>query len=388
MLPCDLWVRELSKRDYYEVLGVDRNASQEEIKKAYRKLARKYHPDANKDDPDAEAKFKEIAEAYAVLNDPERRAQYDRFGHAGPHGQGFDFSNIDPRDFGFGDFGFGDIFDLFFGGGQSRRSGPRKGRDLRYDMEISFREAAFGTEKEIEVPRTEPCPKCEGSGAAPGTHPRTCPQCKGRGQVTHTTQTAFGRFMQTRTCNVCGGAGSVIDTPCPECRGAGQVRRTRTIKVKVPAGVDSDLRLRLSGEGEAGERGGPPGDLYIFFTVRPDPVFKRDENNNVIMEQEISFVQAALGDEIEVPTLDGTTRIKIPEGTQTGTVFRLRGRGIPFLNGRGRGDQHVRVRVVTPSKLSDRQKQLLMEFARLSGQKVSPQGEKSFFEKVKDAFTG
>ncbi|MDI6710008.1 MAG: molecular chaperone DnaJ [Thermoanaerobacterales bacterium] len=375
-----------AKRDYYEVLGVSRDASPEEIKKAYRRLARQLHPDVNKDDPQAEAKFKEVAEAYAVLSDSERRSQYDRFGHAGPQGQGFDFSNFDPRDFGFGDFGLGDIFDMFFGGAGRARTGPQRGRDLRLDLELTFREAAFGVEKEIEIPRTESCPECHGSGAAPGTNPRTCPQCHGRGQVSFVQQTAFGQFVQTRPCEVCHGTGRVIDNPCHRCRGAGQVRQTRKIKVRVPAGVDDDSRLRLAGEGEGGVRGGPPGDLYVYITVLPDKVFSRD-GYNVTCDLPISFVQAALGDEVEVPTLEGTTRFKIPEGTQTGTVFRLRGKGIAILNGHGRGDQHVRVRVVTPTKLTERQRELLREFGRLGGEKTQPPGEKSFFEKVKDAFS-
>lgn len=379
----------MSKRDYYEVLGVGRDAQPEEIKKAYRGLARKLHPDVNKDDPQAEEKFKEVAEAYAVLSDAQRRAQYDQFGHAGPQGQGFDFSNFDFRDF--DDFGFGGIFDMFFGGGggrRARRHGPQQGRDLRLDLEVSFHEAAFGVEKEIEIPRTESCPECGGSGAAPGTHPKTCPQCQGRGQVSFTQQTAFGRFVQTRPCEVCHGTGQVIENPCPQCRGTGQVRQMRKIKVRIPAGVDDDSRLRLAGEGEGGIRGGPPGDLYVYISIRPDKTFTRD-GYNVTCELPISFVQAALGAEVEAPTLDGTTRFKVPEGTQTGTVFRLRGKGIPILSGRGRGDQHVRVRVVTPTKLSEKQRDILREFGCLAGEKIPAQsGEKSLFDKVKDAFSG
>lgn len=373
----------MSKRDYYEVLGVARDASPEEIKKAYRKLARKYHPDANKDDPGAADKFKEIAEAAAVLGDAERRAQYDRFGHAGPEGQGFDF---DFGNAGFGDFGFGDIFEVFFGGGGRGRQGPRKGQDLRYDLQLAFRDAAFGTERDIQVPRTEACERCEGSGAAPGTHPKTCPHCQGRGQVSVAQQTPFGRFVQTRPCEQCRGAGRIIETPCPECRGAGRVRRTRTLQVKVPAGVDDNFRLRLVGEGEAGLMGGPPGDLYVYIYVKPDEFFDR-EGNNVLCELPISFIQAALGDEVEVPTLDGKAVMRIPEGTQTGTTFRLRGRGVPYLNSSGRGDQLVRVRVVTPTRLNDKQKEQLREFGRQAGDKLHAE-EKGFFKKIKDAFMG
>jgi molecular chaperone DnaJ len=374
----------MRKRDYYEVLGVSRDASPEEIKKAYRKLARKYHPDANKDDPRAAEKFKEIAEAAAVLGDPERRAQYDRYGHAGPEGRGFDFEDI-FRQAGFGGFGgFGDIFEMFFGGGAPH--GPRKGQDLRYDLKLDFREAAFGTEKEIRVPRTELCPQCDGSGAAPGTHPATCPMCRGRGQVSVTQQTPFGRFIQTRPCERCRGEGRIIQTPCSECRGAGRVRRMRLLTVKIPAGVSDDFRLRLVGEGEAGYRGAPPGDLYVYIYVTPDEFFER-EGNNVLCELPISFVQAALGDEVDVPTLDGKTTIRIPEGTQTGTIFRLRGRGIPYLNGGGRGDQLVQVRVVTPTRLNEKQKELLREFGRQASSKLYAE-EKGFFKKIKDAFMG
>ncbi|MHB8156151.1 MAG: molecular chaperone DnaJ [Desulfocucumaceae bacterium] len=375
----------MSKRDYYEVLGVSKQASADEIKKAYRKLARQYHPDANPDKKDAEEKFKEVAEAYEVLSDQDKRAGYDRFGHAGMNGQGFNGAGGFSGDFGGG--GLGDIFDMFFGGGGGRgRRGPEKGSDLRLDLEISFEEAAFGFEKDIRVPRHEDCGTCGGTGAAPGTKTQTCPACNGAGQIQYAQNTPFGRIVQSRTCDRCHGAGKVIEKPCANCHGAGQVRKNRSIHVKIPAGVDSGTRLRVSGEGEAGLRGGPRGDLYVYIYVKAHKFFRRD-GNEVIVDIPLSFAQAALGDEIEVDTLDGRETVRIPEATQTGSVFRLKGRGIPHLGGHGRGDQHVRVTVHTPTKLTEKQKELLMEFAKLNQE--SPAGvEKGFFGKVKDAFMG
>lgn len=372
----------MAKRDYYEVLGVSRDAGAEEIKKAYRKLARQYHPDANPGDKSAEEKFKEIAEAYEVLSDPEKRANYDRFGHAAANDQGFGGFG------GFGDFGgLGDLFDMFFGGATRARRGPQKGADIRVDVDISFKEAAFGVEKDIRVPRVEECENCRGTGAAPGTATQKCSVCGGTGQVQFSQSTPFGRITQTHTCDRCRGTGRIIEKPCGVCHGAGYVRRTRSIHVKIPPGVDTGTRLRVAGEGEVGVRGGPRGDLYVYIEVRPHRLFKR-EGNDLICEVPISFAQAALGDELEVPTLEGTAKIRIPEGTQHGTEFRLRGKGIPDLNGYGRGDQYVRVKVVTPTRLSERQKQILREFAALSGESPAGGEGKGFFEKVRDAFMG
>ena len=370
----------MDKRDYYEILGLDRNAGEDEIKKAYRKLALQYHPDRNPGDKEAEEKFKELSEAYSVLSDPEKRTKFDQFGHAafgesGPFAGGFDFSH------GFEDV-FGDIFGEFFGGSPRGRGRARaqRGDDLRYNMEITFDQAAFGTEKKIKIPRHGPCDACEGSGAETGTSPQTCPACKGTGQM------AFqqGFFTVSRTCSQCGGQGRVISHPCPSCNGAALSRKFHTINVKIPAGVDTGSRLKLRGEGENGARGGPPGDLYVVIIVQDHAIFARD-GTAVICEMPISFVNATLGAEIEVPTLEGKVKMKIPAGTQSNAVFRLRGKGIKDVHGSRRGDEHVRVLVETPTRLNARQKTLLKEFAEEGGEEAQPIA-KGFFEKVKELF--
>jgi molecular chaperone DnaJ len=373
------------KRDYYEVLGVGKDASPEEIKKAYRTLARKYHPDVNKE-PDAEEKFKEVKEAYDVLSDPQRKAQYDRFGHQDPN-QGFGgFGGFDSSGMG----GFGDIFDMFFGGGGRRNpNAPRKGADLQFSLQVNFLEAVFGKEADIEIPKEAECDTCHGSGAKPGSGVETCKTCHGTGQQEVVANTPFGRIVNRRICQTCDGKGKVIKEKCPSCRGTGRVKVRRKIHLNIPAGVDDGAQLRVAGEGEPGVNGGPPGDLYVILRVKAHEFFER-EGNDIYCEVPITFAQAALGDEIEVPTVDGRVKLKIPAGTQTETFFRLRGKGVPYLRGSGRGDQHVKVRVVTPTKLTERQKELLREFAGLSGDSPMeiPAEDESFFEKMKRAFRG
>ena len=367
-----------TKRDYYELLGVSRDASEDALKRAFRKLARQYHPDVNKS-PDAEVRFKEIGEAYGVLSDPQKRRIYDQFGHAGLDGQGYG---------GFEGFGsFADIFeqfDTFFGGaarGRTRR-GPQRGADLRYDLTITFEEAVFGTERTLEIPRFETCGVCKGSGAEPNTEPTICPQCKGSGEMRRVQQSVFGQFVNVTTCGRCHGEGRLISTPCHECRGQGRVRKSRKLTVKIPAGVDSGQQIRLSGEGESGAKGGATGNLFVVLEVKPHPFFKR-EGSDIFFELPICFAQAALGDQVEVPTIDGSEMLTVPAGTQTGKTFRLREKGIAHLRGMGRGDEYVTVRVRTPTQLSARERLLFEELAKLEEHQIKP-SERGFFDKVKD----
>jgi len=382
----------VSKRDYYEVLGVGKTASDQEIKSAYRKLALKYHPDRNPGDKSAEERFKEAAEAYAVLADADKRHLYDRFGHAGlgaaaTSGAGFDptvFTGFEDILGGLGDiFGFGDLF-----GSGRRRGGPQRGADLRYDLEISFEESARGAETSIQIPRHETCETCHGSGAAPGSRPTACPQCHGRGQLRYQQ----GFFTVARTCGQCRGSGQVISSPCPACRGAGRLEKDRKLTVKIPAGIATGQRLRLSGEGEAGAGGGPAGDLYVVVHVQDHEFFQRD-GNDLYCEIPLNFPTLALGGEITIPTLEGEEGFKVPESTQTGTTFRLRGRGMPDVTGRGpRGDLHVMVKAMTPKKLTRDQKKLLEQIAAtLPKEKYAPtpradQDERGLFDRVKDIF--
>ena len=382
----------MSKRDYYEVLGVSKTATQDELKKAYRKLAKKYHPDLNKDNEEAAEKFKECNEAYSVLSDDQKRAQYDQFGHAafenGGMGGGGGFGGAGGFG-GFGGSGMEDIFDMFFGGqggrgGSRAKTGPQRGADLRFDLEITFEEAAFGLEKEINLYRDETCDHCHGEGAEPGSKVESCPECNGTGYVRFTQNTMFGQMVNERPCSRCKGEGKIISEPCKECRGKGTVKRNKKLKVKIPAGVDNGSRLRVSGEGEAGAKGGPNGDLYVYLYVKPHKFFERD-GTTVLCEVPINIVQATLGADIKVPTLDGQVTMKVPEGTQPGKVLRLKGKGIPSLRGGSRGDQLVRIKVVVPTKLSDKQKDALRKFADISKDNINPE-EKSFMDKVKDFF--
>jgi molecular chaperone DnaJ len=367
------------QQDFYELLGVSRTASQEEIKKAFRKLAMQFHPDRNRE-PGAEARFKEVNEAFEVLSDPEKRAAYDRFGRAGlgqQPGGGFEgFSN-------FG--GFGDIFDAFFGGATRQRRGPSRGADLRYNMTLTFEEAIFGTDKEIEVSRTEQCAYCGGIGAEPGSKPERCPSCNGSGEVRRVQQSVFGQFVNVSQCDRCRGEGRVITNPCTHCRGTGRERKSRNLQVKIPPGVDNGQQLRLSNEGEAGAMGGPPGNLYVLLQVQEHEFFKRDEDD-IILDLPLNFAQAALGDEVEVATIDGRATLKVPPGTQTGRIFELKDKGVPHLRGGGRGDQIVRVRVVTPTNLTAEQKKLFKELGGSLGTATLPHEDKGFFERIKDAF--
>jgi len=373
----------MSKRDYYEVLGLSKGASADEIKKAYRKLSKQYHPDLNKEEG-AEAKFKEIAEAYEVLSDDQKRARYDQFGHEDPSagfgGGGFGGAG------GFG--GFEDIFSSFFGGGGRRQdpNAPRKGDDLQYRMNISFEDAVFGKETEIEIPKEENCETCNGSGAKPGTTPQSCSHCSGAGTINQSVDTPFGRMVNKRTCPSCRGAGKIIVDKCTTCRGDGKVQKRKKIKVTIPAGVDDGQQLRVSGQGEPGYNGGPAGDLYIVFTVKRHEQFERD-GDDIYFELKLTFPQASLGDEIEVPTIHGKVKLKIPAGTQSGAQFRLKDKGVKNVHGYGTGHQYVIVKVVTPTKLTEKQKQLLRDFAEVSGDIPEEQGS-TLLDKIKKRFKG
>jgi molecular chaperone DnaJ len=376
-----------NKRDYYEVLGVAKSASKEELKKAYRRLARQYHPDVSKE-PEAEAKFKEINEAYEILSDEQKRGMYDRFGHAGLGGAGAG---------GFGGFDFGgfrdpfEIFEEVFGsfggfGGRTRRHprSPRRGADLRYEMSLDFEDAVFGTEQEIEIPRQESCPTCGGNGVEPGSSPIRCPECNGTGEI----RRQAGFFINIGTCSRCQGRGEIITNPCKDCNGRGQVVKTRRLSVKVPAGVDNGTQIRLSGEGESGANGGPPGNLYVVIRVKAHPYFRR-QDDTIHLELAINITQAALGDEVEVPTLDGNEMMTIPAGTQTGDTIRLRSKGVPRLrrdgSNAGRGDELITIQVRTPTNLTPNQRNLLLELGKTLDREVVPQKEKSFFDRIRDA---
>ncbi len=378
------------KRDYYEVLGVDKSASAEDIKKAYRQLAKKYHPDLNPGNKEAEEKFKEVNEAYEVLSDADKKARYDQFGHAGVDpsygggGYGGGFSG------GFGDMGdISDIFNSFFGGGfsssgRSNPNAPRRGQDIQTNININFMDACFGKEVEVSINRMEKCPDCNGTGAAAGSSAETCPDCHGTGQVKVTQHTPFGMISQQKPCTRCGGKGKIINNPCPKCRGNGRYTAAKKIKVSVPAGIDDGQTLQVSGQGHAGINGGPNGDLHVTVSVRPDPIFERD-GYDIHTEVPITYTQAVLGDEITVPTIDGKVKYTVPEGTQNGTIFRFKGKGVKKLNSSSRGDQYVHVYIEVPKNLSKKQKDMLKEFeSTMTDENYNKR--KSFFDKIRAAF--
>lgn len=380
-----------TKRDYYEVLGVSKGADEKEIKKAYRKLAMKYHPDRNPDNKEAEEKFKEINEAYEVLSDETKRRNYDQFGHEGVNGPGGFGGQGFGGGFGGGGFEdiFGDIFGDMFGGGfggsgRQRRRGPERGDDIRQSVTIDFEEAAFGKKVSIKINRSEECDECHGTGAKPGTSKKTCPTCNGSGEVRTVQRTPFGNIASSRTCSECNGEGEINESPCNKCHGNGSTRKVKTIEVDIPAGIDDGQMIKLSGQGEVGSKGGPRGDLYIVVNIREHSLFTR-EGYDVYLEMPVSFAQVALGGEIEVPTLDGKVVYNIPAGTQTGTVFRLREKGIQKLRGNSRGDQYVKVVVETPKHLTERQKELLRELAKESGDEVHEK-KRTFGQKIEDMF--
>ncbi len=361
------------KRDYYEILGVERGAGADELKRAYRQLAHKFHPDKNPDDPDAEARFKEASEAYAVLSDPEKRQVYDRLGHAGISGGGDPFAGFDPFS------NFGDLFNEFFGGdvfGRRQRGGAQRGADLRYDLEVDFAVAAQGGEETLRIPRYEACEACAGTGG----ERETCPACQGQGSI----QLQQGFFRISRTCDRCQGLGQSLRRACSDCRGHGRVETVRKRTIRIPQGIDTGTRLRLQGEGEAGLRGGPAGDLYVVLHVRDHPIFERD-GSDILFELPVSISQAALGGQVEVPTIDGKTELEIRAGTQTNELIRLRGMGLPRIGGGPRGDQLVRIFVEVPTRLNDEQRELLERFAELAGDEVSPR-RRSFLDKLRDVF--
>jgi molecular chaperone DnaJ len=372
----------LTKRDYYDVLGVDRQASEQDIKKAYRKLAIEYHPDKNKGSKEAEERFKEAAEAYSILGDPDKRAKYDAYGHEGMRASD-QFSGFDSAIFAdfsdiLGDFfGFGDIFG---GRGRRRRTAARRGADLRYDLEVSFDESVYGMETKLKIPRTAACDKCGGSGAAPGSSPATCPSCQGTGE----TRLQHGFFAIAKPCHRCRGEGRIITDPCRECGGQGMVRQERKLSIRIPAGMDHGQRLRIRGEGEAGANGGPAGDLYVVLHVKAHPFFKR-EAYDLYCEIPISFCQAALGDEVSIPMLRGEETVRIPSGVQSGDHVKMKGKGVQRPGGRGRGDLYVILRVQTPTKLTGEQKKLFQTLAKTANQRLKPT-EKNLFNRVKDIF--
>jgi len=384
---------DMTKRDYYEVLGVQKNSSSDEIKLAYRRLARKYHPDVAEDKKEAESKFKEINEAYAILSDEEKRAQYDRFGHEGVNVSGMDWSGFGGFGGGFGGFGdISDVFDMLFdmGGGSRRGRGSaaqraHRGSDLRYDLEITLEEAFKGAAKEIRASSPVTCGRCKGTRVQGDSKPEVCPVCKGTGQVTQVSRSALGQIMRTFGCSNCNGEGSIIKNPCEECRGTGRVVKERTLEVQIPPGVDTGSRIRVAGEGEAGYNGGDSGDLYVFIYVKPHPEFQR-AGEDLFHLRKITFTQAALGAEVSVPTMEGEARLKVPAGTQCDTMFKIKGKGMPSLRGYGKGDLHVKVWVMVPTNLDDKQKSLLEEFGSIGNEEALV--EKGVFEKIKDALLG
>ncbi|MDF2502852.1 molecular chaperone DnaJ [Clostridium sp.] len=384
----------MAKKDFYEVLGLQKGASDDEIKKAFRKLAIKYHPDKNQGNKEAEEKFKEINEAYQVLSDPQKKAQYDQFGTADFNGAGPGAGGYGGFDGGAGGFDFsdlGDIFGSFFGGGFSqgggtRRNGPERGNDMEYSINLTFEEAVFGVDKEISITRSENCETCHGTGAKPGTTAKTCSKCHGTGRIRVQRNTPLGNFVSEATCDKCGGKGKIISDPCPDCHGSGAQRKKRKITVKIPAGVDTGNVIPLRGHGEHGKNGGPTGDLYINIRVMPHKIFKR-QNFDIFIDTHVSFADATLGIEIKVPTIDGDVKYTVPSGTQPGTRFRLKGKGVPRVNGSGRGDQYVRVIVDIPKSLNEKQKEALRMFQEASGETNEDDSKKSsFYDKLKHGF--